>query len=254
MDGLLGNNQPGPDVAVEAAELQQAVWSALDQLPPEQRAVIVRRYYLDMSETEMADDLDVPHGTIKSRLRAVVALARLEPTSDSGNWAGQKVANASFDFKLPAAANTARRVVDINQTVEANGIALTLKQIRISPTTAIATVCGVDASRDKHADWVTFGTLATKPDQSDQVEKDPNDVGSTTAWQRMIFFAPHSYERGGEWTLTIMELWGNDPVLFQAQEEAFARANAEGRVLRQSPDISRTVTGPWTFTFDVPQP
>jgi DNA-directed RNA polymerase specialized sigma24 family protein len=32
--------------------------------------VIVRRYYLDMSETEMADDLLVPHGTIKSRLRA----------------------------------------------------------------------------------------------------------------------------------------------------------------------------------------
>jgi DNA-directed RNA polymerase specialized sigma24 family protein len=32
--------------------------------------VIVRRYYLDMRETAMADDLDVPHGTVKSRLRA----------------------------------------------------------------------------------------------------------------------------------------------------------------------------------------
>jgi len=70
LDELLSNNQPGPDAAVEAAELQQAVWSALGQLPPEQRAGIVRRYYLDMSETEMADDLDVPQGTIKSRLRA----------------------------------------------------------------------------------------------------------------------------------------------------------------------------------------
>jgi len=66
----LFSNQPGPDVAAEATELQQALWSALGQLPPEQRAVIVRRYYLDMSETEMADDLDVPQGTIKSRLRA----------------------------------------------------------------------------------------------------------------------------------------------------------------------------------------
>lgn len=67
---LFSNNQPGPDAAAEAAELQQAVWTALGQLPPNQRAVIVRRYYLDMSETEMADDLDVPQGTIKSRLRA----------------------------------------------------------------------------------------------------------------------------------------------------------------------------------------
>lgn len=67
---LLSSHEAGPDAAVEAAELQQAVWSALGQLPPEQRAVIVRRYYLDMSETKMADDLDVPHGTIKSRLRA----------------------------------------------------------------------------------------------------------------------------------------------------------------------------------------
>lgn len=70
LNKLLGNNQSGPEAAAEAAELQQAVWSALGQLSPDQRAVIVRRYYLDMNETEMADDLDVPHGTIKSRLRA----------------------------------------------------------------------------------------------------------------------------------------------------------------------------------------
>jgi RNA polymerase sigma-70 factor (ECF subfamily) len=70
LDDLFSTNQLGPDAAAEAAELQQAVWTALGHLPPEQRAVIVRRYYLDMSETEMADDLLVPHGTIKSRLRA----------------------------------------------------------------------------------------------------------------------------------------------------------------------------------------
>lgn len=70
LDDLFSNREPGPDAAAEAAELQQAVWTALGQLSPDQRAVIVRRYYLDMSETEMADDLHIPQGTIKSRLRA----------------------------------------------------------------------------------------------------------------------------------------------------------------------------------------
>lgn len=67
---LLSSNAAGPADAVEAAELHQAVWTALGELSVDQRAVVVRRYYLDMSETEMVDDLDVPHGTIKSRLRA----------------------------------------------------------------------------------------------------------------------------------------------------------------------------------------
>jgi RNA polymerase sigma-70 factor (ECF subfamily) len=44
---LLGSHEPGPNAAAEAAGLQQAVWSALGQLSPEQRAVIVRRYSLE---------------------------------------------------------------------------------------------------------------------------------------------------------------------------------------------------------------
>lgn len=187
-------------------------------------------------------------------LHAVIDLGRSEPTSDPGQWSGQKVASASFDFPLPARANTARRVVDVNQTVEANGIALTLEQIRVSPTTAVASVCGVDPAADKLTDWVTFGTLATKPNGSDQVEKDPSDMGSKTDCQKIRFYAPHFYTRGGKWTLMVTKLFGTDPVLWQAQEQAFAKANAEGRVLRQSPDTSRTITGPWTFRFTVPQP
>ena len=55
---------------LERAETHEAVRSALDQLTPAQRTVIVQRYYLGMSEAEMATALARPTGTIKSRLSA----------------------------------------------------------------------------------------------------------------------------------------------------------------------------------------
>jgi RNA polymerase sigma-70 factor (sigma-E family) len=39
---------------------------ALDQLPPRQRAVLVLRYYEDLSETSVAELLKIPIGTVKS--------------------------------------------------------------------------------------------------------------------------------------------------------------------------------------------
>jgi RNA polymerase sigma-70 factor (ECF subfamily) len=67
---LLADPSPGPDDLVEAAELRQIVWAALGKLPPAQRAAIVQRYYLGMSEAEMADELACPPGTVKWRLHA----------------------------------------------------------------------------------------------------------------------------------------------------------------------------------------
>ncbi len=40
---------------------------AFDRLPPEQRAVLVLQYYLDLDQSEIAEVLDVPVGTVKSR-------------------------------------------------------------------------------------------------------------------------------------------------------------------------------------------
>ena len=52
------------------AETQAALWAALGGLSPSARAAIVLRYYLDLSEAEMAARLGVPPGTVKSRLHA----------------------------------------------------------------------------------------------------------------------------------------------------------------------------------------
>jgi RNA polymerase sigma-70 factor (ECF subfamily) len=56
-------------LAIEA-ETNDAIWEALGKLPPQQRAVLVLRYYLDLGEAEMSSRLEVPPGTVKSRLHA----------------------------------------------------------------------------------------------------------------------------------------------------------------------------------------
>ena len=53
------------------------VAAALSALPPVARAVVLLRYYEDMSEKDIADALDRPLNTVKSDLRR--ALQRLQP-------------------------------------------------------------------------------------------------------------------------------------------------------------------------------
>lgn len=44
-------------------------WAALARLAPEHRAVIVMRYLLELTPGEIAEALDLPRGTVNSRLR-----------------------------------------------------------------------------------------------------------------------------------------------------------------------------------------
>jgi RNA polymerase sigma-70 factor, ECF subfamily len=67
---VLAAPEPAPLDAALEAETRTAVWEALGELPPEQRAVVVLRYYLELSEGEMADALHIPKGTVKWRLHA----------------------------------------------------------------------------------------------------------------------------------------------------------------------------------------
>ena len=59
-----------PDQCLEQTETFAELWAALESLPPQQRVVLVQRYVLEMREDAMSDALDVPRGTIKSRLHA----------------------------------------------------------------------------------------------------------------------------------------------------------------------------------------
>lgn len=64
----------------------EPLWTLLRELPPRQRAVVVLRYYEDMSEPEIAAVLGVSCGTVKSQ--ASRAMARLR--GRLGVYAGGK--------------------------------------------------------------------------------------------------------------------------------------------------------------------
>ncbi|NUR06158.1 MAG: SigE family RNA polymerase sigma factor [Nocardioidaceae bacterium] len=53
-----------------------AVWEFVQTLPRKQRAVIVLRYYEDLSEAEIADVLGVSVGTVKSQASRALAAMR----------------------------------------------------------------------------------------------------------------------------------------------------------------------------------
>ena len=53
------------ELDVEYLQLKQKIIVALARLEPRQRATIVQRYYLEMSEKEMAVALDAAPGTVK---------------------------------------------------------------------------------------------------------------------------------------------------------------------------------------------
>lgn len=67
---LLPDELPRPEEQVATQQLQEEVWQAIGRLTPKQRTSIVMRYYLDMSEAEMADTLEIASGTVKWHLHA----------------------------------------------------------------------------------------------------------------------------------------------------------------------------------------
>lgn len=66
-------------VETEAHEpVDRAVLEALGRLPPEQRAVVVLRHLLGYTPGEIARMLDLPRGTVNSRLRRGLDAMRAE--------------------------------------------------------------------------------------------------------------------------------------------------------------------------------
>jgi RNA polymerase sigma-70 factor (ECF subfamily) len=73
LEGVPAENvtaSPGLDERLESLETSAAIAEAIAQLPPEQRAAIVMRYYLDMTDDEMSSRLEVARATVRWRLHA----------------------------------------------------------------------------------------------------------------------------------------------------------------------------------------
>lgn len=62
-----------------------ATWQAVTALPPRQRAVVVLRYYEDLTEREIADILGCRPGTVKSQAAAALATLRVRLADPEGS-------------------------------------------------------------------------------------------------------------------------------------------------------------------------
>ena len=77
-----------PEPMLEQKEMRQNILKAIQSLSPEQRAVVVMRYFLEMSEADMVMKMDRPLSTIKwwlrearNRLRSLIGAPPMEEDS-----------------------------------------------------------------------------------------------------------------------------------------------------------------------------
>jgi RNA polymerase sigma-70 factor (ECF subfamily) len=66
-----------PGAALDAAQTEAQVRAALADLPPEQLELVQLAFYEGLSHREIAEKLNIPLGTVKSRIR--LAFAKLRP-------------------------------------------------------------------------------------------------------------------------------------------------------------------------------
>ncbi|MDT0389287.1 MULTISPECIES: SigE family RNA polymerase sigma factor [Streptomyces] len=72
----------GTDDPAEQQALRDAMWRAIMRLPARQRAMVVLRYYEDLSEAQTAEVLGVSVGTVKSAVSR--ALGKLREDAELG--------------------------------------------------------------------------------------------------------------------------------------------------------------------------
>jgi RNA polymerase sigma-70 factor (sigma-E family) len=87
VDEFAYDELPEPDVTpagdpAEQQALHDAMWRAIMKLPARQRAMVVLRYYEDLSEVQTAEVLGVSVGTVKSAVSRALGKLREDPELD----------------------------------------------------------------------------------------------------------------------------------------------------------------------------
>lgn len=89
---FLADPEGGPELRLDSVELQGVVRGIISHMPDHLREVLVMGYYERFPYKDMAEILDIPLGTVKSRLHAAVSFfaAEFRKTADrTGFGSGQ---------------------------------------------------------------------------------------------------------------------------------------------------------------------
>ena len=89
-DWLIDTSSHGPEVIVEQAEQSQLLWQLVDGLPQEKREVLYLIYQKEMALREVAIELGIPEGTVKSRLHYSVRHLAREWKEIASDWEEEK--------------------------------------------------------------------------------------------------------------------------------------------------------------------
>jgi RNA polymerase sigma-70 factor (ECF subfamily) len=85
---LLETRGAGPLDVAQEKERQERVRAALEQLPDFMRQVVILVYYQGLKYREAADILEIPVGTVKSRLHAALVKLQESWSTTSSAWEG----------------------------------------------------------------------------------------------------------------------------------------------------------------------
>ena len=78
-----GDAAPSPEAAALDHEQREVLLKALDRLRDEERVAVALRYFVGLTETEMAEVMDCRPGTVKSRLSRGLSHLRIELEGES---------------------------------------------------------------------------------------------------------------------------------------------------------------------------
>lgn len=76
---------PSPEAVTLERDDAAALVRAMNALRPDDRLIVAYRWLLELSEAEMADALDVPVGTVKSRLSRAMTRLRTQLLTEGGD-------------------------------------------------------------------------------------------------------------------------------------------------------------------------
>jgi RNA polymerase sigma-70 factor (ECF subfamily) len=122
--------EPGPEERAWQNEHGRIVHSALDALPPKQRQAVAMAFLEDMTHEQVAQALDVPLGTVKTRIRSGLQMLRMQLTPIAASLLGLGLALVGFRYvQSQLAYERDERALSLVTTSE-------LVPLRLTPATA----------------------------------------------------------------------------------------------------------------------